>query len=369
MLKRLFSQVKQRTMRVYTILLVIRFILLAMDARLYPTMNSSTALFQDLYFGFGGLVDLIYIVTNPLLIILNWLASVVLILAPILETSWFPAMPAGYFEHWLEASLNLSLGSPGRIDVFVGVFDWLVIPAIIGLYALSPAFDKGYEFSKNLIWHFIIENSFTQKKQALYQEALLKRSRDLMKLNVEYKNLSQEASILKDSVNTDGLTRVFNKRFFNERMTEVFKQAKEGKRKLGLLMLDIDHFKKLNDNYGHLVGDDVLRDVASVLKEESPPTSYVCRFGGEEFAIILPDLTISEMESIAEAIKGHLAKLQFEVDGNLEVSVSQGLVYLDFSTPFAKALEDMEDFIKFADDELYRAKLEGRARLCVNKLG
>jgi len=338
-----------------------------MDPRVYQVADITPGPLVEVYRGAAGLVDLIYIVTNPVLMLLNWLTSVVFILVPALENPWFPAAPGVLVAQGLGGESPLLVTVMSKI--FVGVFDWLSLLAIVLIVMVSPSVDKAYEAVKNLVWYFIIEHSFTQKKQALYQEALLKRSRDLMKLNVEYRNLSHEASLLKDSVNTDGLTQVFNKRFFTECMTEVFAKAKEKEQPLGLLMVDIDHFKKLNDTYGHLFGDDVLREIAEVLKMVCPPSGYVCRFGGEEFAMIFPDLPFETVLSVAENIKTGLAGLTFEMDRSLQVSVSQGLVHLDFKQAFARALDEVDDFVKFADDELYRAKLEGRARICVNQLG
>jgi len=205
--------------------------------------------------------------------------------------------------------------------------------------------------------------SFTKRKEATYKTALSKRAADLMKLNVEYKTLSNENSQLAVSVVTDELTKVYNKRFFIEKMTYEFKVAKEKKKILAICMLDIDHFKKLNDTYGHIFGDKVLQAVALVAKNNTPKDCFCCRFGGEEFAIIMPEKRLEEAKQIVTEIHRSLPLLRFEDDVTLRTSASFGLCYVNFANPEAQELESFSALLKFSDDELYRAKLNGRNRV------
>jgi len=189
-----------------------------------------------------------------------------------------------------------------------------------------------------------------------------------MKLNSEYKSLSKEASVLAASVITDELTRVYNKRFFINKIAEEFQQAKQKKTVLSLAMLDIDHFKKLNDTYGHLLGDKVLQAVAQVAKRGTPQGAYCCRFGGEEFCIIMPGKTRDEAYEIVSGIHRSLPLLRFEEDAALRTSASFGLCVADFSHPDAQALPSFDAFVKLADDGLYKAKLNGRNRIEVHEI-
>lgn len=261
-----------------------------------------------------------------------------------------------------------ALQSPIFKQAMVGYVDYLVFAAMIAYRALDPLLDFALDGAKNLIWTVLIEFSFTKRKEATYQEALGKRAADLMKLKVEYKNLSKEANILAQSVITDELTKVYNKRFFIEKMTFEFKMAKEKKNVLAMCMVDIDHFKKLNDNYGHLLGDKVLKAVAQVAKGSTPAGCFCCRFGGEEFAIIMPGKSLAEATQIISKIHQSLPLLRFDDDANLRTAASFGLCIADFSSPQAQNLKSFEDLIKVADDLLYKAKLNGRNRIETEQL-
>jgi diguanylate cyclase (GGDEF)-like protein len=260
------------------------------------------------------------------------------------------------------------LQSPAYKQTMVGYIDYLVIAAALILRVMDPLVDMLVDNYKNLIWNLLIEFSFTKRKEATYQEALGKRASDLMKLKVEYKNLSKEANILAQSVITDELTKVYNKRFFIEKMTYEFKVAKDKKTVLAMCMVDIDHFKKLNDNYGHLMGDKVLKAVAQVAKGSTPTGAFCCRFGGEEFAIIMPGKSLDDALAIISKIHKSLPLLRFEEDANLRTAASFGLCIADFNAPQAQKLKSFEDLIKVSDDLLYKAKLNGRNRIEVEQL-
>lgn len=255
------------------------------------------------------------------------------------------------------------LETPMFRQSMLGYIDYLVVAGMIFYRVLDPLVDMVVDGAKNLVWNVLIEFSFTKRKEATYQEALGQRAADLTKLKVEYKNLSKEANMLAKSVITDELTKVYNKRFFLEKMTFEFKSAKDKKTVLSLCMVDIDHFKKLNDNYGHLIGDKVLKAVASVANSCTPKEAFCCRFGGEEFAIIMPGKNVEEARAIISKIHQSLPLLRFDDDPNLRTSASFGLCVADFSSPQAQALENFEGLIKVSDDLLYKAKLNGRNRI------
>ncbi len=293
------------------------------------------------------------------------------------DSNWFPGIYSANISEQLNAlaamqpsvqqALQPALQNPVFQQTMVGYVDFLVIFAVLFFSLINPLVDHVYDFLKNLIWNLLIEFSFTKKKEAKYQEALEKRAADLMKLNVEYKNLSKEASALSTAVITDELTKVYNKRFFINKITTEFNTAKDKKGVLAIAMVDIDHFKKLNDNYGHLLGDKVLQAVAHVAKRGTPGGCFCCRFGGEEFSIIMPNKKPEEVLEIVGTIHRNLPLLRFEEDPNLRTAASFGVAIVDFKNPQAQELKSFEEFIKMADDELYRAKLNGRNRYEVNR--
>jgi diguanylate cyclase (GGDEF)-like protein len=157
---------------------------------------------------------------------------------------------------------------------------------------------------------------------------------------------------------TDGLTGLFVHRHFQARLDEEMKRAERYKEPLGLLMLDIDHFKKFNDNYGHLAGDAVLKRVALVLTEHIESADIPSRYGGEEFSVILPKQDKAASATKAEAIRLAIEKDLVNYEGkDLRVTVSMGVAAFPVDAMTKKGLIDK------ADQALYRAKHEGRNKV------
>lgn len=156
---------------------------------------------------------------------------------------------------------------------------------------------------------------------------------------------------------TDPLTKVHNRRYFDETLTREIERSTRTSQPLSLLLVDIDHFKQFNDEYGHLVGDDCLRLVASTLKEVAcRSTDLVARYGGEEFAIVLPDTAESEAYAVAERIRERISTLNFIFKGErIPISASLGLVGKVMS-----AGANAHDLVEAADKALYEAKSRGR---------
>lgn len=157
----------------------------------------------------------------------------------------------------------------------------------------------------------------------------------------------------------DDLTGAFNRRFFFRRLEEEFQRARRYKFPLACIFLDIDRFKPVNDRYGHLVGDQVLKEVTEVIRGSIRRTDILARYGGEEFAILLPmtplEGAVVEGERIRQAVRTHA----FGADvGPVHMTISLGV-----SAFAAGRVGGVEDLIARADDALYQAKAEGRDRL------
>ncbi len=158
----------------------------------------------------------------------------------------------------------------------------------------------------------------------------------------------------------DGLTGLYNHRMFIEKLTQEINRLSRTRRSLAILMLDIDHFKKFNDNFGHQVGDSVLKELATIMMVQSRSQSIdiCCRYGGEEFAIIMPELEIQNALTVAErlrkAVENHLFTLK---DNKREgkVTVSIGVASVMSGEEMSPAM-----LIKKADDALYDSKRKGR---------
>lgn len=151
----------------------------------------------------------------------------------------------------------------------------------------------------------------------------------------------------------DGLTGIFNRRFFEMRIVEELERAHRYKTELSVIMLDIDNFKKLNDEFGHLLGDEVLRQVSTILQQQLRKGDIVCRFGGEEFAILLPQSNHESAMEVAEKLRRTIAGWHFPGVPR-PVTVSAGTAqYPGFG-------ETRDEVVSAADTAMYLAKQAGR---------
>ena len=154
----------------------------------------------------------------------------------------------------------------------------------------------------------------------------------------------------------DTLTSIYNRRYFEERLIGEAQKAFYGGSSLSLVMVDIDHFKKVNDTFGHTEGDKVLREIASLLKTSVRKKDTVARYGGEEFILILPEAGLEEASMIAERIRRLVENTPFEVGkARMNLTVSFGIS--NFPSHQARSKEDL---VKMADMALYDAKRKGR---------
>lgn len=153
----------------------------------------------------------------------------------------------------------------------------------------------------------------------------------------------------------DGLTQIFNKRYFLETLERELSRARRYDRPLALVMFDIDHFKMCNDNFGHRAGDFVLRQVADVVRERARKVDVLARYGGEEFAMILPEIDIRGATQLSEKIRGMIEESRFMFEGrHIPVTISIGVAEL------TQEIATYDDLIKRADARLYKAKQSGR---------
>jgi two-component system cell cycle response regulator len=163
----------------------------------------------------------------------------------------------------------------------------------------------------------------------------------------------------------DGLTGVWNRTYFNQRFGEEIAAAKRYGRVVSLIMLDLDHFKGHNDSFGHPFGDQVLQAVGDILHALLRATDAPCRFGGEEFALILTETDEHGAQVTAERVRRQIEQTEFRPkDRQINVTASLGLAS---SAMFDARSLDMPGLLTAADDALYRAKHEGRNRVCVAK--
>ncbi len=156
---------------------------------------------------------------------------------------------------------------------------------------------------------------------------------------------------------TDGLTGLYNHRHFQERLGEEFRRAQRYSDPMSLIMLDLDHFKSVNDRFGHPFGDRVLRETAERIRSSVREPDVCARYGGEEFAVILPATHLQGALSVGERIFKTLRAKTYQADDGevVRVTASAGISFYP-----SKDVTSPEVLLKFADDALYRAKREGR---------
>jgi diguanylate cyclase (GGDEF)-like protein len=167
--------------------------------------------------------------------------------------------------------------------------------------------------------------------------------------------LASRVSEMQRMSRTDALTKLFNRRFFDERVAFEFERAQRYKTPVALLVADIDHFKEYNDTFGHTRGDDVLRTVAKQLLDGVRTQDIVCRYGGEEFALILPGTDGAQAAVLAESLR---RTIESHGKNEARVTISVGV-----ASPQDHALHSVDDLFRAADAALYQAKAQGRNRV------
>lgn len=193
--------------------------------------------------------------------------------------------------------------------------------------------------------------------------AFTERDRDLTQLLANCTVPAIESARLMQLAETDDLTRAYNHRVLAPRLTEEVSRAERHGTPLSLLMLDLDHFKKVNDRYGHAVGDEVLRGFADRVRAEVRHHDILIRRGGEEFLLVMPQTGAEEAATVAERIRARVASAPIETQrrGPVDLTVSIGVATWSEGED-ARALE------AHADAALYRAKDEGRNRIATSRL-
>jgi diguanylate cyclase (GGDEF)-like protein len=186
--------------------------------------------------------------------------------------------------------------------------------------------------------------------------------RALEQANEELRRANEKMARL---IQVDEKTGLCNYRCFDERLRDEFRRARRYGNRLTLVMLDLDHFKGVNDRFGHVAGDRVLRDFGAIMTRTARQTDIIARYGGEEFAILLPQTAAVHGQRLADRIRRLAESHDFSEAGDPEpirVTASAGVA----TYPINDRIVQPEDLVKAADAALYRAKAEGRNRTVVD---
>ena len=235
-----------------------------------------------------------------------------------------------------------------------GIFSWAAYSAATGGVVVG-----GVETAASFAFMSAVLAALSVACGCLLVLPIMSRSlRERGKFQRMTESLSVRSLTLEHAAVTDGLTGMFNRRYFDEALAEYLVAFGKIKKPIGMVILDLDHFKKVNDTHGHDVGDEVLRQVAECLKVFTRYHDVLSRLGGEEFAILSPNITESQLYSLSDRIRQAVSELRI-VNGNvtLKVTVSAGLAIWD-------GVESGEELYRRADKQLYEAKRQGRNRIC-----
>lgn len=220
-------------------------------------------------------------------------------------------------------------------------------------------FTKDLEATKEGNFSSLLTKIITKTKEFKDKGEALQRKLEQSKQEVASLKITlQEAST---QMMIDGLTGVANRKAFDENIARLTNEAKTESRQLCLLMVDIDHFKKFNDTFGHLIGDQVIKIVAVAMKDMVKGKDFVARYGGEEFAVLLPDTPLKGGQIVAESIRSTIATRELK---RKDTGESYGQITVSIGVALYDPVRDkVEDFVARADKGLYASKRNGRNRV------
>lgn len=224
----------------------------------------------------------------------------------------------------------------GLISILTAIMIWRLIPRALAI----PSNDE-----------------FRTKNEALLQaQNELLESNQLLELRV-----LERTSELERLTMTDALTGVMNRRGLIDNLTAEIERAERYHHHLSLLMIDMDHFKDVNDKYGHLSGDAVLIEVANILSDTCRTSDFLGRYGGEEFLLLLPETGTEEASQLAERIRGAIEQHRFCQDDDVDISLTCSIGVTEF-----RVNQTQTNLLQSVDRMLYSAKESGRNRVVVN---
>ena len=259
---------------------------------------------------------------------------------------------------------NLTLGLFAGVLLLIGLCAYLLGLSIVRpLARLTKGADKVSEGDLEVDLPVLSRSEVGYLTQVFNQMvARLRKGREqLAAANEALTEKNRELEIL--SI-TDSLTGLYNRKHLMESLSGEIGRASRYEHSFALLIIDIDHFKKFNDNYGHLAGDEVLRKMGNLFQKSIRSCDYAARYGGEEFIIVMPEIGRDEGVKAAERIRASLAKEKIDANGHsVAVTISVGVA------SFPEHGDDAQGIISKADAALYQAKKRGRDRVVVASSG
>lgn len=362
-------------------LLALRLVLLAMDPRQLEPMATYALLdlptdglpiHWQLFLTepMATVVDIITMITAPLVWPVTAIATVWerITLQPLLDGFGGPTYPL--LASGLSSLGFTRLNAYQLFQLFPGAIQPQTVVALISWMLLAMVVPMLLKRLEGLYWRWWTEWQYYLQRQAKAESDLVYHQQAMLNMSQNLEAMKSSAVSLHRESITDHLTQLYNKRFFQQQLNASVKKALGGSHGLlssmGLMMLDIDHFKQINDTYGHAVGDLVLADVAAVIQKHTPQGGYACRYGGEEFAIIFPVTSEGSLIGLADMIRHEVTELRWDGFAELGCTISQGAMMLADLTSEALINEQAANaLLEGADKQLYKAKQGGRNQLCM----
>lgn len=280
-------------------------------------------------------------------------------------------MKDGIFSHFMEAADGLTAFKMIMEQPPDVVLCDLVMPGFDGLKFLGLKASRK-ELEQIPVIILTAEDDLDRKAEILergasdyvtkpfHEKELLARVRIHTKLKLLQDELREKNAQLEELSVTDALTGLANRRHLMTKLEQEVQRARRYKTPLSVVMIDIDHFKLVNDTYGHAMGDEVLRNIGKLLKAGVRTTDLAARYGGEELTLVLPHTDLAAALVVADTLRQKFAEQDHTLDGvTIRKTASMGVAARDGQGE----VPDAEDLLKHADDALYRAKEGGRNRV------
>lgn len=221
-------------------------------------------------------------------------------------------------------------------------------------------------FSKNKKYAFIP----TYEKEDSFEILVLAKTsnfdeviNDLLVTNIKnihiYRQLKEKTQALFNLANTDEVTGLYNQRKLNVDLESTIEEHEKNNESFSLMFIDVDHFKRVNDNYGHVIGSRMLTELGKELKNQLRDSDDVYRYGGDEFIVIMRKVKIKVVQKIALRILGKIKEKEFKLDDNEIYKLSVSIGIAEFPTDAKTSVE----IIKFADEMMYESKQSGRGKV------
>jgi len=255
------------------------------------------------------------------------------------------------FFHYADRNLNLIILF---LFVLIAVFGGLRLSVLSGMFLSAASITVFLSLGFFLFLRYIIIDTIGPLLIIVVSTVILHGSRYIM--------LIVENIVLRKEAITDGLTQLYLYRYFELQLKREMKKARYTRKELALIIYDIDHFKRVNDTYGHEFGNIILKTIAKSLKDHSRKNILIARYGGEEFCIIVSGMKREHVIKYAERLRNMIGNIEFKRDGAeaVRITMSGGIAFIEDATS-----EEPSNFISAADAALYRSKNSGRDRISV----